>query len=119
MNDGYFTVVYKKPLSENMRREMMADGDWSAASHSHAIRERDHYSALCDKWNAECDAVREDNKRLASYAQSLDAKLECLIEAAQSVIDRWETPLWKDVQPTAEYIYRLRDVVNAVTAAAS
>ena len=28
--------------------------------------------------------------------------------AAQAVIDRWDTPLWKDVPATAEYIGRLR-----------
>lgn len=114
----YLTLVFAQPISDDVRC-ILSSGDWRSASHSHAIRDRDRLSALCDKWNAECDAVREDNKRLASYAQSLDAKLECLIEAAQSVIDRWETPLWKDVKPTAEHIYRLRDVVNAVTTAAS
>ncbi len=35
--------------------------------------------------------------------------------AAQAVVDRWETPLWKDAEPTAEVIYRLRDILaNAV-----
>ena len=28
--------------------------------------------------------------------------------AAQAVVDRWDTPLWKDVPATAEYIGRLR-----------
>lgn len=31
--------------------------------------------------------------------------------AAQAVIDRWETPLWKDAPATAEYIARLRDAL--------
>ena len=31
-----------------------------------------------------------------------------LREAAQAVIDRWDTPHWKDVPATAEYIGRLR-----------
>ena len=35
-----------------------------------------------------------------------------LIDAAKAVIQRWETPLWKDAPPTAEYIYRLRDAVE-------
>lgn len=33
---------------------------------------------------------------------------ENLREAAQALIDRWETPLWKDAPATAEYIHRLR-----------
>ena len=36
-----------------------------------------------------------------------------LREAAQSAIDRWETPLWKDAEPTAKAIYRLRDALEA------
>lgn len=42
------------------------------------------------------------------------ASLPDLIIAAQSVIERWETPLWKDTEPTASAIYRLRDVVNKI-----
>ena len=37
-----------------------------------------------------------------------------LREAAQAVVDRWETPLWKDVEPTAAVIYRLRDILSNV-----
>lgn len=33
--------------------------------------------------------------------------------AAQAVIDRWETPLWKDAPATAEYIAALRDALEA------
>lgn len=34
-----------------------------------------------------------------------------LREAAQAVVDRWDTPLWKDVPATAEYINRLRSAL--------
>lgn len=34
-----------------------------------------------------------------------DAELR---NAAQAVVDRWDTPLWKDEKPTADYIARLR-----------
>ena len=33
--------------------------------------------------------------------------------AAQAVVDRWDTPLWKDVPSTAEYIGRLRAALAA------
>lgn len=36
----YLTVVYQKPLSDKLRQEMMGDGEWSAAMHGHAIREK-------------------------------------------------------------------------------
>jgi hypothetical protein len=38
---------------------------------------------------------------------------EVLIEAAKAVVERWETPLWKDAPHTGDYIYRLRDALNA------
>ena len=44
----------------------------------------------------------------------MNEKLANLIIAAQAIVDRWETPLWKDVEPTATFIYELRDAVKAV-----
>lgn len=35
-----------------------------------------------------------------------------LEQAAQAVIDRWDTPLWKDVPATAEYINKLREALK-------
>jgi hypothetical protein len=37
--------------------------------------------------------------------------VEVLLEAAKAVVERWDTPLWKDVPHTAEYIHRLRDAI--------
>ena len=36
---------------------------------------------------------------------------EKLIEAAQAVIARWDSPLWKDFPHTAEFIHKLREAV--------
>ena len=41
-----------------------------------------------------------------------------LITAAQAVVDRWDTPLWKDVPATAEYIGRLRAALASAAAPA-
>jgi len=38
-------------------------------------------------------------------------ELQRLKSAAQAVVDRWETPLWKEAEPTASVIYRLRDAI--------
>jgi len=38
---------------------------------------------------------------------------DTLRAAAQAVVDRWDTPLWKDVPATAEYIGRLRAALAA------
>ena len=37
---------------------------------------------------------------------------EQLRKAAQAVVDRWDTPLWKDVPATAEYINKLREALK-------
>ena len=40
-------------------------------------------------------------------AASRDAEIAELKGAAQAVIDRWNTPIWKDVPATGEYINKL------------
>lgn len=51
--------------------------------------------------------------QLASRALEESALAE-LVDAAQAVLDRWDTPLWKDVPSTAEYIARLRAALAGV-----
>ena len=48
-----------------------------------------------------CEASNDD------FTQLLKAHNK-LREAAQAVVNRWDTPLWKDVPATAEYIAALR-----------
>lgn len=35
-----------------------------------------------------------------------------LLQAAIAIIERWDSPLWKDLPATAEYIMRLRKAVD-------
>ena len=42
-----------------------------------------------------------------------------LVEAAQAVVDRWDTPLWKDVPHTGEFIGKLREALSPYTAKAA
>lgn len=37
--------------------------------------------------------------------------LERLIEAAQAVCDRWDSPHWKDLPHTSECIYELKKAI--------
>lgn len=39
-------------------------------------------------------------------------RMRSLIEAAEAVIDRWDSPKWKDQEPTAAVIHRLRVVIE-------
>lgn len=41
---------------------------------------------------------------------------QVLVEKAQAVVDRWETPLWKDAPATAGFIYDLRDAITQAQA---
>jgi len=43
---------------------------------------------------------------------ALRDRIEKLEQAALSVVQRWETPLWKDAEPTAAVIARLRDAIG-------
>lgn len=40
------------------------------------------------------------------------AEIRRLREAAQAVVDRWETPLWKDAPATAGFIADLRKALE-------
>lgn len=71
-----------KTLEDWRCRAMYFESEWSGCSHGF-------------------------NKRVGE----LLAKLAALKQAAQAVIDRWHTPLWKDVPATAEYIQKLETAV--------
>lgn len=45
---------------------------------------------------------------IANLLAPAAAQDEALVRAAQAVVERWDTPLWKDAKPTAEFIWRLR-----------
>ena len=42
----------------------------------------------------------------------LEAELIHIKAAAQAVVDRWHTPLWKNVAATAEYINALAKAIG-------
>jgi hypothetical protein len=67
------------------------------------IRGEDDYSVYheCERAKA---AVR---KQSVTKRHQLNE----LLLAAQSVIDRWDSPSWKDLPATADYIHRLRKAV--------
>lgn len=47
---------------------------------------------------------------------ALRARVGELERAGQAVVDRWETPLWKDARHTADFIHDLRDAINKESA---
>lgn len=72
--------------------------------------ERERDEALSQIYQAEGRAERFCQERDESREE-----LEHIAEAAQAVVDRWELPAWKDAEPTAAVIYRLRDALGNAT----
>ena len=64
------------------------------------------------------DCAETDEGAVALYDQetvnALQERHDELLSAAKEVIERWDSPLWKDLPPTAEVIARLRDAVVKV-----
>ena len=76
---------------------------------------------LADELEAEFAQGRTSNhtgSKAATELRRQHAECEALRAAAQAVIDRWDTPLWKDVEPTAAVIGRLRAAVASEQARA-
>lgn len=68
-----------------------------------AIRRRDQSPYMASTaWLSQSE---EDRRALL-------AAYDALAAAAQAVVDRWDTPLWKDAEPTAGVINRLRRVLE-------
>ena len=57
------------------------------------------------------DNLTECAAMLMNMADRVASQRE-LLDAAKAVVARWDTPSWKDVGPTADYINRLRNAVD-------
>jgi hypothetical protein len=54
-------------------------------------------------------------ERLMAERDALAATVERLREAGQAIVERWDSPNWKDAKHTGEYIVALRDAIAAAT----
>lgn len=75
--------------------------------------EIERLQATCNKYSEDEILLNQKcadlNLRLGLRIGELVTELIELRTAAQAVVDRWETPLWKDAPATAVYIADLRD----------
>ena len=62
----------------------------------------------CDDYRQAGSEVSEANARLIASAPEL-------LEAAQQVVARWDTPNWKDARHTGEFINLLRAAIAKAT----
>ena len=71
---------------------------------------------LIARQREECDKAKEveesDFESMEMYRRARD-RADRITAAARAVVDRWETPLWKDAPATAGFIYALRDAISA------
>lgn len=96
-----------------MEAEQLRKGHFDTSEANAALRSKlKGMQAEIDELRAELSLVNVDLEitklGAAKTMQEFMRENRKLREAAQAVIDRWDTPLWKDVPATAEYIGRLR-----------
>jgi hypothetical protein len=70
-------------------------------------RERDN--AETDRRQAETDTIRALHERNEARGQR-----DRLAKAGKALVDRWETPFWKDVPHTGKFIRTLSDALAAL-----
>lgn len=70
-----------------------------------------HYTGCpCHEANQE-QRIANLEERLASITNDRDV----LIQAAKAIIERWDSPFWKDQPATAEFINTMRYAVERVS----
>lgn len=71
------------------------------------------------RWTGVCASAKADHDEMIELAKALrawnrrPAPASDLRAAAQAVVDRWDSPQWKDEPHTAEFINRLRRALEA------
>jgi len=102
-------------ISKLKRRFECSTGKVSADFARRLERERDEAREERDKLKHFLAAEIERVDAYLGVCMERDEAREALTritEAAQAVVNRWEQPAWKDTEPTAAVIYRLRDALG-------
>ena len=63
-------------------------------------KERDKATQYWQIAEGRCDALKQQRDEL--------------VNAGSAVVERWDSPLWKDLPHTGEYIHRLREAIASV-----
>jgi hypothetical protein len=93
---------------------------WNDGFHINTKAEAEGLCELLNKLERERDEALSDLefrrdlfKLQEQQLNDVRAERDRLVEVAQAVWDRWETPLWKDHPPTALVMNKLRDALAA------
>lgn len=57
--------------------------------------------------SADIETLKQENLQVLAGLDRVTAERDELIATANAVIDRWNSPQWKDIKHTADYIYAL------------
>jgi hypothetical protein len=91
----------------------MSDDDYGLGLKVHEDAYRELEEEL-DKAKAELEEVGFRACRVLLERDEAREQRDRLAEAALAVVDRWETPFWKQVEHTGVYIAALRKAVEEV-----
>lgn len=58
--------------------------------------------------------LEQENRQMRTRMERLESELAGVVSAGRNVIARWESPLWKDLTHTGDYIHALRLAIAAV-----
>ena len=75
--------------------------------------ERFNYAMANPKATYAAHAINSHDELVAEVE-----RLRELLEAAKAVVTRWDTPNWKDAEPTAAVIGRLRAIISKCSCSA-
>jgi len=95
-----------------MSKSQHTPGPWSFSSEGHGsfyIRDNNGHQLIWLGHSSQFDdGENEANARLIAAAPDF-------LVSAQALVDRWETPMWKDASHTAKYIDDLKKAINKAT----
>ena len=92
---------------------MITRDQFEARVMAEAAQKHPHRKTVTGIWDRTVNEVRE-----AYIAARMEHEWP-LVEAAQALVDRWDTPLWKDVPHTGEFIGKLREALYPYTTRAA
>ena len=98
------------PLTDKYVRDRNALGYNVAADDAAFMRAMEQ---TYGKWRNRCTSAEQNLGTIVESHAWCSMRLEKLMPAATAVVERWETPLWKDAPATAVVIYALRDALHS------
>lgn len=104
--------IYRGPFKEVKVRDVHKELEELRRERDEAIADRDIARLAAMDSDRAHDRMVGELEKVYQERDEAREKLAKITKAAEAVIDRWEQPAWKDTEPTAAVIYRLRDALG-------